>query len=213
MVCTHDESLCLWQQYNKINSALKQQLISCMSNSCIRTLQDCHTGFANVSTLELIEHLLPAYGNITPTAFAKNDTQFKAAYNPSQLIKTLYSQSEDAMDYADANNNAYTSKQVVSNAYTLVFNTRMFPEACCNWRKLPANEKTWAKFKINLAKAYRNFCLSQATTLTKAFHSANNALVSFVMVTTDAFANLAMATASDRKLMANLAASNQTLIA
>jgi hypothetical protein len=34
------------------------------------------------------------------------------------------------MDYADAGDNAYTANQVVSNAYTLVFNTGMFPEAC-----------------------------------------------------------------------------------
>jgi hypothetical protein len=36
---------------------------------------------------------------------------------------------------------------------------------------------------------------------------------SFVTDTADAFANLATATASDRKLMADLAASNQTLLA
>jgi hypothetical protein len=48
---------------------------------------------------------------------------------------------EDDMDYADAGDNAYTANQVVSNAYTLVFNAGMFPEAWQDWRKLPADEK------------------------------------------------------------------------
>jgi hypothetical protein len=65
------------------------------------------------------------------------------------------------MDYADAGDNAYTANQVVSNAYTLVFNTGMFPEACQDWRKLPAIDKTWATFKIDFAEAYRDFRLSQ----------------------------------------------------
>jgi hypothetical protein len=108
-----------------VNAALKQQLISSISNIYIRTLQDRHTGFANVSTRGLIEHLLRACRNITPTDLAENDTRFKTAYDPFEPIETLYSQLEDAMDYADAGDNAYTANQVVSNAYTLVFNTGM----------------------------------------------------------------------------------------
>ncbi len=209
----HDESLRLWRQYNNVNAALKQQLINAINNICIQTLQDRHTGFANVSTCELIEHLLRAYGNITPTDLAENDTRFKTAYDPSEPIETLYSQLEDAMDYANAGDNAYTANQIVSNAYTLVFNTGMFPEACRDWRKLPAIDKTWTTFKIDFAEACRDCRLSQATTQTNGFHSANNAMDSFVTDTADAFANLATATASDRKLMADLAASNQTLLA
>jgi hypothetical protein len=112
----HDESLRLWHQYNNVNAGLKQQLISSISNIYICTLQDRHTGFANVSTRELIKHLLCAYGNVTPTDLAENDARFKTAYDPSEPIETLYSQLEDAMDYADAGDNAYTANQVVSNA-------------------------------------------------------------------------------------------------
>jgi hypothetical protein len=120
----HDESLRLWRQYNNVNAALKQQLIGSISNIYIRTLQNRHTGFANVSTREVIEDLL-AYGNITPTD-TENDTRFKTAYDPSEPIETLYSQLEDAMDYADAGDNAYTANQVVSNAYTLVSTLECF---------------------------------------------------------------------------------------
>jgi hypothetical protein len=74
-------------------------------------------------------------------------------------------------------------------------------------------KQIWATFQIDFAEAYRYFCLSQAITQTKGFHAANNAMDSFVTDTAGAFANLATATASDRKLMADRAASNQMLLA
>jgi hypothetical protein len=58
---------------NNVNAALKQQLINSVGNIYIHTLPDCHTGFANVSTQELMERLLRAYGNSTPTDLAEND--------------------------------------------------------------------------------------------------------------------------------------------
>ncbi len=119
----HDKSLRIWRQYNNVNAALKQQLISRISNIYIRTLQDRHTGFANISTRKFIEQLLRTYGNITPTDLAENDIRFKTVYDPSEPIEPHYAQLEDSMDYADAGDNAYTTNQVVSNAYTLVFNT------------------------------------------------------------------------------------------
>jgi hypothetical protein len=86
-------------------------------------------------------------------------------------------------------------------------------EGPCRGQCLPAIGKTWATFKIDFAEAYQDFRLSQATTQTKGFHGANNTIDWLVTDTAVAFANLATVTASDRKLMADLAASNPTLLA
>jgi hypothetical protein len=49
-----------------------------------------------------------------------NHVQFKTAYDPSEPIAAFYSQIKDAINYADAGNNAYTTNQVISNAYPLL---------------------------------------------------------------------------------------------
>jgi hypothetical protein len=128
----HNKNLQIWGEYNNVNAALKQQLIKTIDNIHIRALHDRHTGFASITTCQLIVHLLGTYGNITPANLAENDIRFKAAYDHSKPIETLYSQIEDAMDYAGAGNNAYTANQVVSNAYTLICNTVQTMQCTCS---------------------------------------------------------------------------------
>jgi hypothetical protein len=134
----HKELVRLWREYNHVDGALKkQQLIRAVDQLYIRTLQHRHTGFANVTTRQQIQHLLNTYGNITPTKLAQNDIKFRTAYKPAQPIEALSSQLEDAMDYADAGGNPYTAAQVVTNAYSIMFSTGLFPEACREWRRQP----------------------------------------------------------------------------
>jgi hypothetical protein len=113
----------------------------------LRTLQNRHTGFAAVTTCQLINHLLTTYGNLTPTDLANNDIQFCQAYDLSQPIESLYAQIEDAMDLVAAALAPYTAAQVIANAYSMVFTTGMFPEACREWRKRPINQKTLGQFQ------------------------------------------------------------------
>jgi hypothetical protein len=57
------------------------------------------------------------------------------------------------MDLAATGCTPYSTEQVVANAYSLVFNTGMFPEACHEWRRHPAADQTWDHFKTAFAKA------------------------------------------------------------
>jgi hypothetical protein len=126
----------VWCEYIKnVNVALKEQLIKAVNHLYLRTLQHGHTGFSGSITHNLIEHLLQSYCNITPNDLASNDMVFHTSYDPNQPIETFYSQIEDAMDYADAGRSAYTASQAVTNAYSLIFNTGMFPESCREWRR------------------------------------------------------------------------------
>jgi hypothetical protein len=186
-------------------------LIRAVDQLCIGTLQHRHTGFANVTTRQLIQHLLNTYGNITPTGLAHNDIKFRTAYEPAQPIEALFYQLEDVMDYADAGGNPYTAAQVVTNAYSIMFSTGLFPEACREWRRQPPAYKTWANFKTDFAEAHLDLRLAQGTTQEGGYHGVNNAMDSFVTETADAFANLATVTASDHQMLADLTASKKEL--
>jgi hypothetical protein len=141
----------------------------------------------------------------------QNDIKFRTAYEPAQPIEALFSQLKDAMDYADAGGNPYNAAQVVTNAYSIMFSTGLFPEACHEWRWQPPAYTTWANFKTDFAEAHLDLRLAQGTTQEGGYHGANNAMDSFVTKTADAFANVATATASDRQMLANLTASNKEL--
>jgi hypothetical protein len=211
MICNHREALRLWREYQNVDAALKQQLISAVSRIYLRTLQHRHTGFANVTTRQLIAHLLQAYGNITPSDIATSDQKFRSAYDPAQPIEHLFSQIEDTMDFADAGGSPYTAAQVISNAYLLIFNTGLFQESCREWRRRPTAEQTWTNFKTQFAEAHQDLRRTQNTTQGSGYHNANNAMDSFVNNTADAFANLATATASDRQMLADLTTTNKEI--
>jgi hypothetical protein len=62
---------------------------------------------------------------------------------------------------------------IVNVAYTLVFNTGLFPDACQTWQVRPAAQKTSTNFKIHVAAAHREFSLTNQTAQQSGFNSAN----------------------------------------
>jgi hypothetical protein len=62
---------------------------------------------------------------------------------------------------------------IVNGAYTLVFNTGLFPDACRAWQSRVIAGKTWAQFKLDFATALREFRLTNQTEQQSGFHSAN----------------------------------------
>jgi hypothetical protein len=130
----HKENLQIWREYFATNKALKQQLLSAIQEMYYKAL--CHriTGYATVTTRQILTHLYATYGNITPADLANNDARLKAPFNPSQPIKILFDQIKDAIALAAAAQAEYTQAQIVAYAYNLVFQTGVFNDACRDWR-------------------------------------------------------------------------------
>jgi hypothetical protein len=104
---------------------------------------------------------------------------------------------------------------IVNVAYTLVFNTGLFPNACRAWKSRAIAEKTWAQFKIDFATAHREFRLTNQTAQQSGFHSANMMIEQgrddSMQEKVEAIAQLATATASDRGTVATLTTTNAKL--
>ncbi len=62
----------------------------------LRTL--CHqaTGFANVTTHQILNHLYNNYGKLSPADLQDNDSKLRSTYDPNQPIETFLDQIEDA---------------------------------------------------------------------------------------------------------------------
>jgi hypothetical protein len=101
---------------------------------------------------------------------------------------------------------------IVNVAYTLVFSTYVFPDACRPWQVHPAAQKTWTNLKVHFAAAHREFCLTNQTAQKSGFHSASMMIEHHPdQGTADAIAQLAVATASDQDMVATLTATNSKL--
>jgi hypothetical protein len=152
---------------------------------------------------------------VAPTELTQNYERLNALYNPNQLIETLFQQIQDARAFAVAGGQPYGAAMIVNVAYTLVFNTGLFPDACRAWQSRAIAGKTWAQFKLDFATAHREFCLTNQTAQQSGFHSANMIIEQgreeTKQDTVDAITQLAKGTASDRGTAATLTTTNAKL--
>ena len=206
----HDDATKAFHQYVNVDKALKQQLIEAVDDLYLKALRNKYVGFSNQTFLTMIAHLYLHYAKISPTDLALNDKAMKTAYDPTLPIENLIEQINDAVEYAAAGKTPYTSSQIISTAYQLVFNTGVFGLDCKEWRKLPAASKTWAHFIVFFTERHADYREEQLLTIGQSYSDEANA-VDYQRETIDAIACLATATATDRKALENLTATNLAL--
>jgi hypothetical protein len=152
---------------------------------------------------------------IAPTELTQNYERLNTPYDPNQPIETLFQQIQDARAFAIAGGQPHGASMIVNVAYTLVFNTGFFPNACRAWKSRVIAGKTWAQFKLDFATAHREFRLTNQTAQQSGFHSANMMIKQGHDETmhdaVDAIAQLATATASDCGTVATLTTTNAKL--
>jgi len=137
----HNATLRVWRQCQATDKALKQLLLQAVDPVYVQPLRNRLTGFATVSTRTILDHLYARYGHISPLDLEANDQRFKAAYDTAMPIKGLFEQISKAIDLADAAGAPYTPKQILNNAYALMFQTGVYGKACKEWRHwLPAQK-------------------------------------------------------------------------
>ena len=76
----------------------------------------------------MLRHLYDNYTKISAAELALNDDAMKKDYDANLPIKSLFDQIDTAVEYAAAGGAPYTSEQIVTIAFQLVFQTGLFPD-------------------------------------------------------------------------------------
>jgi hypothetical protein len=91
---------------------------------------------------------------IAPTELTQNYERLNTPYDPNKLIEMIFQQIQDARSFAVVGGQPYGNAIIINVAYTLVFNTGLFPDACRAWQSRAIAGKTWAQFKIDFATSH-----------------------------------------------------------
>jgi hypothetical protein len=205
----------MYRTYHNVDQAIKKLIIELFDDAYLNALSDEIVGYANCTSLQLLTHLLTYYAMIAPTELTQNYERLNTPYDPNLPIETLFQQIQDAQAFALADGQPYGAAMIVNVAYTLIFNTGLFPDACRAWQSREIAGKTWAQFKIDFATAHREFRLTNQTAQQSGFHSANMMIEQgrdeSMQDTVDAITQLATAAASDRGTVATLTTTNAKL--
>jgi hypothetical protein len=211
----HREATQVYRTYHNVDQAIKRLIIESFDDAYLNALSDEIVGYANCTSLQLLTHILTYYAMIAPTELAQKYERLNTPYDPNQPIETLFQKIQDARAFAVAGGQHYGAAMIVNVAYTLVFNTGLFPNVCRAWQSIAIATKTWAQFKIDFATAHRDFRLTNQTAQQSGFHSANMMIEQgrddSMQETEEAIAQLATAKESDRGTVATLTTTNAKL--
>jgi hypothetical protein len=150
----------VYHTYHNVDQAIQKLITESFDDAYRNALSDKIVGYANCTSLQLLTQLLTYYTMISPTELTQNYERLNAPYDPNQPIETLFQQIQEAPAFAVAGGQPYGAAMIVNLAYTLVFNTGLFPDACRAWQSRAIAEKTWAQFKVDFATAHREFRLT-----------------------------------------------------
>jgi hypothetical protein len=191
----------VYRTYHNVDQAIKKLILEAFDEAYLNALSNEIVGYANCTSLDLLTHLLTFYAMISPTELTQNYERLNTPYDPNKLIETLFQQIQDARAFAVAGGQPYGAVMIVNVAYTLVFNTGLFTDACRAWQSRAIAAKTWAQLKIDFATAHREFRLTNQTAQQSGFHSANMMIEQgrddSMQETGEPKAQLATATSSD----------------
>ena len=219
LVESHKEELRDWREFVNVSTALKKQFINCIEPIYLRAKIDRNTGFSNITLRDLIAYCISTYGKIAPADIANNESTICKAWDSDTPFELLIEQIEDCQEFADNAGQPFSDAQILTNAYNLVYNTGAYFDECKTWNAKPAVQKTWDNFKAHFLLAQDQLRMQQATSKRSGFHGANyvmdkhqNTITQQIYEeTAEALANLATATASDRKAMETLTNTVATL--
>jgi hypothetical protein len=212
-----EEDVQTYRTCTSVQQALKKQIISIFEPMYLEILNENMVGYANISARDMLDHLFETYGNITAVDLEINFEHMRRAWDPQQLVETIFKQIQDCADYSEAGGVPVGPSQQINVGYAKIFATGHFMSACRRWNEKPAAEKTWTHFKSHFAAAHRQHKQMQGETASNAgYHSADAAMTQnedqMAEATIDALANLATVTAADRGVVAALTQANSRLV-
>jgi hypothetical protein len=199
-----------FKKYVDVCNAISAIIIEVIDPMYLKTLRLPYVGIGTRTPLQLMAHLYTNYAKITPSDLDNNDRTMKQPCDVNQPIEVLYQQIEDAIEFAAAGQTPYTPEQVINTGYQLVFRTGIFSDDCKIWKRRDQAYKTWPQFKLDFAVAYQEYSETLDITPNAAgFHAEE--VTNQHDHTINAIANLATATAEDRRAVATLTATNSSL--
>jgi hypothetical protein len=89
-----------FKTYNKVQSALKKQIITVIEPMYIEILNNDLVGFSNTTSRDMLDHLFLSYGSITAVDIEQNFDNMLKAWDPQQPVEKLLKQIQDCVDFA-----------------------------------------------------------------------------------------------------------------
>ncbi len=161
-----------FQVFQNTRTQLRSMIINATPDQYICALKHSITQYANVTPLQLMNHLKATYGAITSDDLTSNYERMTAPWNPPTPIETLFNQLKEGKEFAQKGHERFENSQLMRLAYDNIKATGLFDVQCREWRHKSAAEKNYTNFVEFFTAAETDRNQNEATT-GSAGYSAN----------------------------------------
>jgi hypothetical protein len=84
-----------------VQQALKKQLIGVFEPIYLEILKYNMVVYANISAIDMLDHLFDTYGNSTAVYLEINFEHMRRTRDPQQPVESLFKQIQDCADYSE----------------------------------------------------------------------------------------------------------------
>ena len=170
----HQRSLHEYTMCNKVDLALKAMILKAVPRIYLAPLANAIYEFANVTTAQLLAHLVTNYGTINEDDLATNLENCEAAWDPNTPIESVVANTNYCAQFAEAGEDEISDANKVRLTLKAVEKSGVLEDAITDWRKKPAADRTWANLPAHLI-AYNKERTRKTTAAQAGFNAANAA--------------------------------------
>jgi len=176
-ILTHTEDLKHFTIYTGLDRFLAGSLLTEVDDMYVLALAHPILGHSNVTTRQLLQHLVATYGTITTAEITQKENDIRTQWHPTMPIEQLWEQHETIQRYLAGTNGAISDGRLTLLATQNILRTGEsdLKKAIDSFEKRPTAELTWANFKLDLTAAYLRLPVS--VTSASAGYQANQLTV------------------------------------
>eukprot|EP00957_Ditylum_brightwellii_P096064 7319055-Ditylum_brightwellii.AAC.1 len=164
--------------------------------------------------MDMIDHLVDRYGNITSSDVKENNKRMKELMDIDEPISRYFYCIEECVQFAEDAKTPYTNEQVLQCMEHAASMIGMYEQAMEEWMEKPTSPKDYKEFKKFIAKKHKYLkdCLRR-TAKQKGYHSVYTLTTGLnTEEIAEVLDNLAMATTAEKSIIKDIQATNQQLL-
>ena len=204
LVRTQKHEVRLFKEYHAVDRACKKVISKLIPEKFYKSLSSGITGFAKVTSLKILTHLITEYAELEEEYIQEIDRKIKEPISGGTLCEEFIEQIEGNQETV-AVQNPYSPAQIVSMAYANIDKCGLYQNDFRNWSRKTQIDKTWGNFKAHFSLAFKGTRRFTRTLRTKGYvahvHAAQASVELFTKMQqyhTLVLANVATATQADR---------------
>jgi hypothetical protein len=148
----YDQDLLDFETHQAVTESIRKQMLEAIVPTYYGVLADNIFGYADVTIVQLLEHITAEYGTLTPIDLELNRNLLKEAWNPDDDFANLWTHIKTIRKIALDGGDAILDTTTVELTLVALRQAGVYSHAIQTWDDKADNEQTYANFRMHFAQ-------------------------------------------------------------